>query len=140
MAKMPEPTFGERLREIRQKRQMTQESVGIKLGVSRTTVSSWEEDISRPRFSKIVALVQLFNVSYDHLFVYDNKDQNESVNEFYTTVGNRPYSIHDLVEIMRNAEPQEREQIAKAIILVADDEAVSFAEMLRNIKLSPRDL
>lgn len=41
-------TYGERIRQGREKRGMTQEQLAESLDVSRQAVSKWEMDLSRP--------------------------------------------------------------------------------------------
>ena len=56
-------TLGERLTELRKKKNLSQEEVAEKLNVTRQTVSKWELDQSTPDFDKIVPICKLYNIS-----------------------------------------------------------------------------
>ena len=61
-------TIGEKIREIREARGLTQKQLAQKLGESRgTLVSNWEVGISRPDCDRIVQLCNIFNVTSDEL-------------------------------------------------------------------------
>ena len=60
-------SLGEALKENRIKCQMTQEFVAEALGVSRQSVSKWENGKSDPNTSNLIALAKLYNVSAEDL-------------------------------------------------------------------------
>ena len=60
-------SLGEALKESRIKCQMTQEFVAETLGVSRQSVSKWENGTSDPNTSNLIALAKLYNVSAEDL-------------------------------------------------------------------------
>lgn len=55
-------SLGETIRAYRTERNMTQEFVAEALGVSRQAVSKWEQGISDPSTSNLLALAKLFGV------------------------------------------------------------------------------
>ena len=55
--------LGEAIRIHRTSCQMTQEFVAESLGVSRQAVSKWEQGVSEPSTSHLLALAKLFGVS-----------------------------------------------------------------------------
>ena len=59
--------LGERLYELRRKKNLSQEEMAEKLNVSRQTISKWETNQSQPDFDKIIPLCQLFNISSEEL-------------------------------------------------------------------------
>lgn len=59
--------IGERLAELRRKRNLNQEELAEKLGVSRQAVSKWERGESTPDISNLIALSELYEVSIDFL-------------------------------------------------------------------------
>lgn len=59
--------IGEKLLNLRKKKNLSQEEVAEKLNVSRQTVSKWETDQSIPDFDKIAPLCELYDVSADYL-------------------------------------------------------------------------
>ena len=56
-------TFGDRLTAAREAAGMTQESLAKRLGVKKSTLRSWEEDLSEPRANRLSMLAGLLNVS-----------------------------------------------------------------------------
>ena len=58
---------GERIRNLRIDARMTQEELGLKVGVTKQTVSSWEKGISTPNYDILVELSNIFQVSTDFL-------------------------------------------------------------------------
>lgn len=55
------------IKKMRVQRNMTQEELGEKLGVSRSTVTQWELGVNKPRADMLVKLSRLFNCSIDDL-------------------------------------------------------------------------
>ena len=60
-------SLGEALKENRIRCQMTQEFVGEMLGVSRQSVSKWENGSSDPNTSNLIALSKLYKISPEEL-------------------------------------------------------------------------
>lgn len=69
-------TLGERLTELRKKKNLSQEEVAEKLNVTRQTVSKWELDQSTPDFDKIVPICKLYNISSEELLTGRKADTN----------------------------------------------------------------
>lgn len=60
-------SLGEALKENRMRCQMTQEFVAETLGVSRQSVSKWENGTSDPNTSNLIALAKLYGISAENL-------------------------------------------------------------------------
>lgn len=60
-------SLGEALKENRVRCQMTQEFVAETLGVSRQSVSKWENGSSDPNTSNLIALAKLYKISPEEL-------------------------------------------------------------------------
>lgn len=60
-------SLGEAIRAHRNRCQMTQEFVAESLGVTRQAVSKWEQGLSDPSTSNLLALARLFNISAEEL-------------------------------------------------------------------------
>lgn len=60
-------SLGEVLKNHRTKNKMTQEFVAEAVGVSRQSVSKWEQGISEPSTSNLFALAKLFSISVEEL-------------------------------------------------------------------------
>ena len=57
--------LGNSLFQARKKSGLSQEDVAEKLGVSRQTISKWENSISYPDFHRLILFSDFFNVSLD---------------------------------------------------------------------------
>ena len=60
-------SLGSNIRQAREEREMTQEQVADKMGVTFQAVSSWERDEYRPDTNKLIRLAGLFDVSVSSL-------------------------------------------------------------------------
>ena len=60
--------LGEIIARLRKEKGMTQDDLAKELNISYQAVSKWENGISSPDISNIIALAQLFGVSIDTLF------------------------------------------------------------------------
>ena len=58
-------TLGERLIQLRAKAGLSQDTLAEQLGVSRQSVSKWENDASVPDLEKLVKLSGVFGISLD---------------------------------------------------------------------------
>jgi len=66
--------IGSTIRELRKSKNLTQEQLAEKLGISFQAVSKWENNISLPDITIIPALASVFGVSVDRLFAEDIRD------------------------------------------------------------------
>lgn len=57
--------LGNRIKNLRNERHLSQEYVAEQIGVSRQSVSKWESGVSRPRTGNLICLAELFDVSLD---------------------------------------------------------------------------
>lgn len=60
-------TFNERLKELRTERRISQTDIGKALGVTKQSVSNWENDNILPSMEIICKLATLFNCTTDYL-------------------------------------------------------------------------
>jgi len=64
---MEQKTFGERLKQYRQEKRLTQQDLADHLGVSNKTISRWESDGGSPDVSVLVPLARVLGVTVDDL-------------------------------------------------------------------------
>lgn len=69
------PSFGETLKELRAKRSMSQPDLADVLGVSRVSISNYENDKAFPDYSALVKIADLFNVTTDYLLGRENAEK-----------------------------------------------------------------
>ena len=60
-------TLGERIQNMRKEMGLSQEELAEKIGVSRQSVSKWENDAALPDTDRVIDLARLFGVSTDAL-------------------------------------------------------------------------
>lgn len=66
-------TIGEKLKAARASAGLTQEQAAERVGVSRQTVSSWENDRSYPDIAGVLTLAKLYGLTLDELLLEDKK-------------------------------------------------------------------
>lgn len=59
--------FGDRLRQLRQEKDMYQKDLAKVIGVSESAISAYEKGIREPQYSKLKELADYFSVSVDYL-------------------------------------------------------------------------
>lgn len=59
--------IGQKLRELRIGNSLQQDQVARLVGVERSTVSLWENDLRQPSFALLVRLADLYGVTTDYL-------------------------------------------------------------------------
>ena len=89
--------LGKRINELRRASGMTQEELGKKLGVVKSTISLWESDSSEPNHAATIALAKLFGVTTDYLLGAegDTMGTEEKINEITQRVGRNIRSIRE---------------------------------------------
>ena len=65
-------TFGERLKELRQDKKLTQVDLALKIGVGKSIVSLWEKNECEPTLSKLIVIADYFGVTIDYLAGREN--------------------------------------------------------------------
>ena len=66
-------TFSSRLKELRQTKNLRQEQVAKLIGVNKSAISSYENDLRQPSFDILVRLANLYRVSTDYLLGQTDK-------------------------------------------------------------------
>ena len=56
-------TFGDRVAGARESAKMTQSQLARRLGVKKTTIAAWEQDLSEPRANRLSMMAGVLNVS-----------------------------------------------------------------------------
>lgn len=64
--------FKERLRELRQEKQLGQIQLAKELEVGKSFISLWERGECEPTLSKLIAIAKYFGVSIDYLAGLEN--------------------------------------------------------------------
>ncbi len=78
---------GEKLKKRRTTLNLTQDKVGEELGVTRQTISNWENGKSYPDIERIISLSELYELSLDELL----KGDLDMVNHLHKNTKNNRY-------------------------------------------------
>ena len=73
--------LGNKIRELRRQRNLTQEQLAVSLNISAQAVSKWEMGASYPDMTMIPTLAAFFKVSLDELFDFDVKSIDKEIEE-----------------------------------------------------------
>ena len=63
--------IGESFKNIRKQCGLSQQEVADKLQIKQSSVSDWENDVSRPDYEKLIALAELYDVTLYELLGID---------------------------------------------------------------------
>ena len=90
-------TFGERLRESREKRRLTRRVLGDRVGVGENAIYNYENNLSKPSFNHLIKLRDILNVSLDYLVGISDE---ESLNISDLTEDQR-ILIHEMINLCK---------------------------------------
>ena len=65
--------LGKRIRELREANSLSQVSLASKLGVSKQSISNWENGNILPSIDMLIRIAEIFSVSTDYLLGRDEK-------------------------------------------------------------------
>ena len=84
--------MGNKIRELRKKKGITQEQLASALGITSQAVSKWEMNTGYPDVAMLPVIAGYFGVSMDILFNYDADKLEENImNVLYSSRGGRPF-------------------------------------------------
>ena len=61
-------SIGEKIKELRLEKGLSQMQLGKLIGVSQKAVDYWERSVNEPKASYIIALVKVFGITFDEFF------------------------------------------------------------------------
>lgn len=61
-------TIGERIKELRIEKGLSQMHLAKLTGVSQKAIDYWERNVNEPKVSYVIALVRVFEVTFDEFF------------------------------------------------------------------------
>ncbi len=109
--------IGNKIRELRKKKGITQEMLASVLLVSPQAISKWESGISYPDIGIIPTIASYFEVSLDILFDYDIREMKKKIKNIIT----------DAQEYFFDNTEKYIETIKQAILEYPDNEALLYA-------------
>ena len=60
-------TFGERLRDLRTNRKMSQKDLAVRISIAKSAISFYESDERFPSYEMLIKIARIFNVTTDYL-------------------------------------------------------------------------
>lgn len=66
--------FGERLRQLREQHNLSQEEMGRRVGRSKPVISNYENNLKKPTLDVLIDIAALYNVSLDYLIGFEKKE------------------------------------------------------------------
>ena len=90
--------FSERLKEARQNKQLTQNSLSNMLNISQGAYANWENGKREPNFELLLELAKILNVSTDHLLGIEDNTPTSQKDE----LERRTFEIYDKIEKFHN--------------------------------------
>lgn len=61
-------TVGEKIKELRLERRLSQTKLAAMIGVSQKAVDYWERGVNEPKIGYIIALIKVFDIDYNEFF------------------------------------------------------------------------
>ena len=120
--------LGEKIRKLRKDNKISQEALAEKLGVSRQSISLWENDQTMPSMESIVAIANVFGVSTDDL-LKDNEEKETEENVEDSSKPKKPLKKKLLIVL----------SIVLALAIVATS-AVILVDKFSNKKLTAEEI
>ena len=73
---MPETIYGfsDKLKQLRKKRHLSQRQLAQRLGIAKSTISQFENDITYPSADILLEMCIIFDTKSDYLLGLDNKE------------------------------------------------------------------
>ena len=77
--------LGDNIRKYRKESNISQEELAKKLGVTRQSISLWENNQTQPSIDNIIALAKVFELSTDDLLLNTTEEQEENTEDVLNT-------------------------------------------------------
>lgn len=65
--------FGNKLKHLRTSKALSQDQLAKKLQITKSMISAYENSIRLPSYDVLIKIALFFNVSFDYLFGYENR-------------------------------------------------------------------
>lgn len=90
--------FANRIKYLRQSKELSQVQLAEKLGVAKQSVSNWENDNIMPSIEMLEKIADYFNVSTDYLLGRDGKHTSDGI--MIDVAGLTPRQIEHIKQIV----------------------------------------
>lgn len=93
--------IGSKLKKARTEKRFTQEQTAAALGVSRQTISNWENDKSYPDIISVIKMSEIYSISLDHLLKEDTAmNQKQTYMEYLEETTNAVKAKRNLEKVI----------------------------------------
>lgn len=93
--------IGSKLKKARTEKRFTQEQTAAALGVSRQTISNWENDKSYPDIISVIKMSEIYSISLDHLLKEDTAmNQKQTYMEYLEETTNTVKAKRNLEKVI----------------------------------------
>ena len=106
--------FDENLREFRKEKGYSQEELSVKLGVTRQTVSKWENGSAMPDLKKLTELAEFFEVSMDELLGIEHRGNSAGNNEGFEAY--IQYTNQHIAALEANQNRERKKTVTTAVV------------------------
>ena len=96
--------LGERIRYLRELRQLKQEQLAERVGVTKQTVSNWENGNMMPSVDAFLRITEFFHTTPNYLLGYDEKAYIDTTGLSENEIAHLMFLIDDLKAHHRKAE------------------------------------
>lgn len=127
--------IGNKIKELRKSRGVTQEQLAGAIGISFQAVSKWENGIALPDITLVPTLANYFGVSMDELFDFSLAEKEEAIkkitNEAYKYRESDPEKSREILEEGLKEYPENDILLNNLLYVTADpDETIEIASRL----------
>ena len=84
---MKDYKLGDKIYELRKKKNLTQEDLAILLDISDKAISKWENGTSKPTIDNLKRLSKRFDITLDELIEIEEKENNQKITKIVLTGG-----------------------------------------------------
>jgi transcriptional regulator with XRE-family HTH domain len=85
-------TIGQRIKNARNEKKITQPELAQLVGVSKATISFWETDVTKPKINSMEALASALGVTFDYLNTGKSNSTNKKMLELVELLSKLPAS------------------------------------------------
>ena len=107
-----------RIKELREERNLTQQELATQIDTSQTNIGRWEKETNEPSASMVVRLADFFSCSIDYLL-----GREDDFGNIISVHKNSSLSLEEetMVTLFAKLEPYEKETILKQIKALAGE-------------------
>lgn len=111
--------IGDKIRQLRRNKRMTQEQLAERVGISFQAISKWENNIALPDITMLPKLAMVFGVSIDEFFSYSQEQMHQDIQRYV-----------DAAYQYRETEPERGRQILEEGLKLYPDNDILLCNLL----------